>query len=224
MSLSPEPKSDRDPLGLTREIIRRDGLNDWLADFPWLTGAIGDPLASAWFLAENPSLKGVREAHASTASPSPNLQWTCAEGSASRLLRDAICEAGLKALGPCVDAAWSCYITNADKEPQPVEKRNRGKGRGFMEQQATRWLPVLQAQIDRGDPKVLVCLGAQAERLLGLMRAKGLEAPPSRKVHHYSYVWFRPESKTGRGPRHPDRVQEFKEAIRRIADDFGSVR
>jgi uracil-DNA glycosylase len=155
-----------DVTSLTQNIIRANGLYDWLKDFPWLTGHLGDPHAAVWFVAENPSLAGVRGVDARFTDKSANLQWTCLPGTSSRLWRDAITEAGLKRGHPCDDEGWRCYITNADKELQQVTARNQKKNSSFMRQQAIRWLPVLQAEIDEGNPKVLVALGAQAEKLL----------------------------------------------------------
>jgi len=163
-------KPDGDPLKLTRAVINRHGLRNWLDEYPWLTGYLGNPKAAVWFVAENPSLRGIQEVDARADAMSPNLQWTCRPGTSSRLLRDALTAAGLKAGDPCVDGGWRCYLTNADKEPQEVRARNKGKKRDFMVQQANRWLPVLQAEVDRGAPRVLVALGRQAQTLLSYMR------------------------------------------------------
>jgi uracil-DNA glycosylase len=199
-------------------IIAEFGLTNWLEDFPWLTGHLGNPNSPIWFVGENPSLTGVENVHKRAARHSENLQWNSHDG--DRLLREALTEAGLKEGQPQAPGGWKCYITNAIKEPDRVGMRNKKKGdSAYWKDQARRWLPVLQAEIDAGRPKVLVALGAQVEKILQYMRSVGLKAPPVRKINHYSYVMFRPEAGTHRGPRHSDRIREFKESVRKIANE-----
>lgn len=198
---------------LTRDIIERERLEDWLAEFPWLTGHLGDPNAPIWFVAENPSRTPVERVDRLSGARTPNRQWSCYAGPEGRLLREALGGAGLKTGDPCGEGGWRCYITNADKEPHRVGGRNSEKDAEFMRRQAIRWQPELQAEIDRGSPKLLVAFGNQALKLLRYMVANGLRAPLIEKIHHYSYIVKRPERSSGRGPNHPDRVREFKQSI-----------
>ena len=89
-----------------------------------------------------------------------NLQWNASKADA--LFREAITEAGLKRGEAGKNEGWNCYITNSVKEPEIVGERNEKKGgRQYRKEQAERWLPVLQKQIDHGRPKVLVLLGRE---------------------------------------------------------------
>ena len=194
-------------------------LQDWLIEYPWLTGFLGNPKSSIWFIGENPSLKGVINVHKHNLVRNENLQWNSHDG--DKLLREAITEAGLKKTTTDGNDNWSCYITNAIKEPEIVTERNIKKQKAsYWRDQAERWLPILQMQIDKGNPKVLVLLGGQSEKIINYMIKHGLNAPATEKIHHYSYIMMRPEAGTHRGPRHPDRIQEFKDSIKKIASKY----
>lgn len=201
------------------DVIRENHLDNWLEEYPWLIGYIGNPAAPIWFIGENPSLSGVEAVHRRSKTMSENLQWNSHDG--DRLLREAIAEAGLKSGNPESDEGWKCYITNAIKEPEIVAIRNeRKRDARYWQQQAKRWLPVLQRQINSGAPRVLVALGGQAQKILIHMKGLGLKGPPLIKINHYSYVMFRPEAGTRRGPRHPDRIAEFKSSISAVAKTY----
>jgi len=194
-------------------------LQDWLIEYPWLTGFLGNPKSSIWFIGENPSLKGVINVHKHNLVRNENLQWNSHDG--DKLLREAITEAGLKKTTTDGNDSWSCYITNAIKEPEIVTERNIKKQKAsYWRDQAKRWLPTLQMQIDEGNPKVLVLLGGQSEKIINYMIKNGLKAPATEKIHHYSYIMMRPEAGTRRGPRHPDRILEFKDSIKKITSKY----
>jgi hypothetical protein len=191
-------------------------LDDWLITYPWLTGNIGDLTKSIWFIGENPSLSAVEAIHNRSTMRTPNLQWSSSDG--DKLLRDALASAGLKTGDPGSEGGWNCYLTNAIKEPEIVSKRNELKKHSeYWKIQADRWLPVLQHQIDSGSPNILVAFGGQSFKILSYMEQHGLRCPPIIKIPHYSYVMSRPEAGTRRGPRHPDRIAEFKKSIESIA-------
>ena len=205
---------------LIKNTIRDTNLINWLVDFPWLTGRLGNPISSIWFVGENPSLKqvkGVDEfAVTSNIQKTENLQWN--SSIADQLLREALTEANLKSGKIDLDQEWDCHITNVIKEPEHVNSRNKKKQDSqYWKTQAITWMPVLQQQIDTGAPKVLVALGGQVEKILNFMKKQGLKSPPIIRIHHYSYIMFRPEAKTKRGPKHPDRISEFKTSIKKIA-------
>jgi len=204
-----------------KDIIRVDEIYDWFVDFPWLTGFIGNENASIWFIGENPSLNGVKAVDKRSSVKTENLQWNSHDG--DRLLREAITEAGLKFGNPETNQDWNCYITNAIKEPEIVRERNEKKRDSqYWKTQAERWLPVLQYQINSGNPQVLVALGGQAYKILNYMKRSGLSGPKIEKIHHYSYIMLRPEAGTHRGPRHPDRIAEFKASIKELVKRYGS--
>jgi hypothetical protein len=54
------------------------------------------------------------------------------------------------------------------------------------------------------------------------MNKIGLMSPTIEQVHHYSYIMMRPEAGTRRGPRHPDRIKEFKQSIVDIANKYNA--
>lgn len=202
-----------------KNTIYENQLHDWFIEFPWLTGYIGNPCSAVWFIGENPSLTGVKNVDKRSTEKTENLQWNSHDG--DKLLREAITEAGLKSGKVDVNEKWNCYITNAIKEPELVGERNRKKRNSqYWKEQAERWLPILQNQIDSGNPKVLVALGGQSEKILKHMMKLGLKVPALEKIHHYSYIMMRPEAGARRGPRHPDRIKEFKESIKLIAKKY----
>ena len=199
-----------------KEIIKRDHLDNWFDDYPWLTGQLGSINSPVWFIGENPSLSAVKRVDQRSVDKTENLQWNSHNG--DRLLREALSESGLKHGLPESNEGWECYITNAIKEPEIVSERSKKKrDSSYWKEQAERWMPVLQEQIDIGRPKVLVVLGGQAEKILKYMIEIGLKAPKIEKIHHYSYIMKYPEAGTRRGPGHPDRVLEFKSSVREIA-------
>ena len=202
-----------------KEIIQRDNLENWFDDFPWLTGELGNINSPVWFIAENPSLTSVISIDRRSVDKTENLQWNSHSG--DKLLREALSESGLKHGLPGSNEGWECYITNAIKEPEIVSERNKKKrDSSYWKEQAERWMPVLQEQIDIGRPEVLVALGGQAEKILRYMMKIGLQAQRIEKIHHYSYIMRRPEAGTGRKPGHPDRILEFKDSVREIARSY----
>jgi hypothetical protein len=203
------------------KVIADNQLYDWFVDYPWLTGSIGDPKSPVWFIGENPSLSAVQAIDRRSSEKNQNLQWNSSSG--DRLFREALAEAGLKSSPPGSPGGWKCFITNAIKEPEIVRERNEKKrDRNYWENQAERWLGVLQDQISSGAPKVLVALGGQTERILKHMEGLGLVGPAVERIHHYSYIMRRPEAASGRGPGHPDRVVEFKASVRELVDRYGA--
>lgn len=206
---------------LQKQIIRDNNLFDWFNDYSWLDGFIGNIYSPIWFLGENPSLTQMNKQLA-TKDLDKNLQWNASAG--DKLLRDSITETGLKNGDPNLNDGWNCYITNVIKEPEIVVERNKKKqDSGYWKKQAEIWLPVLQMQINIGNPKVLVCLGGQSEKILKHMVKIGLNTPSIEKIHHYSYIMLRPEAGTRRGPRHPDRIREFKDSIKKIVEKYNII-
>ena len=199
-----------------KDVIESHGLCDWFEKYSWLTGFIGDIHAPVWFLAENPSLSQI-DKQAMKYDLNENLQWNASDG--DRLLREAITEANLKTGDPKKNGGWKCYISNVDKEPDIAGKR--GSGSKFLKCRAKMWLPVLQKQVDLGSPNIIVTLGGNADYILRHMRGLGLCAPESENVHHYSFIMMRPErGGKKRGPRHPERIKEYKECIADIAKRY----
>ena len=205
---------------LQKEIIKTNHLFNWFKEYPWLNGFIGNLDSPVWLLGENPSLTQMKK-QLKNKQFDENLQWNASAG--DNLLRESLTESGLKEGNPDLNEGWNCYITNVIKEPEVVVERNQKKHDSqYWKKQAKHWLPVLQMQIDMGNPKVLVCLGGQSEKILNYMVKIGLKTPNLEKIHHYSYIMLRPESGTRRGPRHPERIKEFKISVKTIAKKYNT--
>ena len=200
-----------------KQVIKNEQLSDYLQDYPWLTGYLGNPQSSVWFVGENPSRRGIESVSKRHIEHTENLQWNSHSG--DELFRESLTEAGFKSGQPGENEGWDCYITNVIKEPEWVKERNeKKKDPKYWQVQALRWLPILQMQILSGNPKVLVAIGNQARKILVFMMNKGLVAPAVDMIPHYSYIMKRPDRKTKLGPGHPSRVRHFKNEILRIKD------
>lgn len=184
-------------------------LVDHRTEFPWLTGALGDPSADVWLVAENPSLTQVRKARDATVEH----QWSVSPG--DLILRNALVSAGLKTGGPLEPGGWRCWITDVIKSADIV-KDWRATPEADQLRIAEAWAPVLRYELEYGQPKVLVVLGKKASRLLThLERNDQIPGLPRREqIHHYSYIGSYPDS-TGRGPGHSDRVTEWVTDLKR---------
>jgi len=210
---------------LLEQTIQKHNLSNWLCEYPWLISELGDPHSPIWFIGENPSLKGVKSIDKKIAEKTENLQWNSHAG--DRLFREAVAAAGLKAGDPGVNEGWKCFVTNAIKLPEKVVERNKLKSDSrYWKKQAEIWWPVLQTQMNGGSPRMLVCFGNQVEMIVKYMVKLGLAIPDCTKItkiHHYSYIMFRPESGPARRPpRNLQRIAEFKSSIQQIADAYRS--
>lgn len=202
-----------------KSVIRKYNLYNYLNDFPWLTGYLGNPHSAVWFIGENPSLQGLKNVHNRNKQHNENLQWNSHSG--DWLLRDSLTESGFKNGDPKENIGWNCFITNVIKEPEEVEKRNKKKReKGYWQEQALRWLSVLQLQINMGNPKILVAIGGQSLKILNFMKLNGLTSPEFDQIPHYSYIMKRPDRKTNLGPGHPERIKEFKIAILEVKNKY----
>lgn len=198
-----------------KKVIKDNNLPDYLKEFPWLTGYLGNPNSAVWFIGENPSLGEVKKQHKRHNDRIDNLQWNSHKG--DFLLREALTEVGFKRGDPHSNKGWDCYITNAIKEPEIVKERNERKGKtGYWRKQALLWLPVLQKQLNHGSAKVLVTMGKEARKILDFMKNNGLVTPMVDTIPHYSYIMFRPDRRTRLGPGHPNRIKDFKGSMERI--------
>ena len=196
------------------------GLDDHRGHYPWLLGALGEPTAPVWFLAENPSLNQVRSAGQER---TPEAQWSESRGDA--LFRNALIAVGLKDGGPMAAGGWRCYVTDVVKSASVAG--DWGKLPKSERQRVARaWASVLAYELTAGTPKVLIVLGDAADGLLKHLRERRLVPadPPAVRVAHYSYLAMRPETSGLRRPQgHPDRIREWQSAIRRAAEPWNSV-
>jgi hypothetical protein len=198
-----------------KKIIKTHKIYNWLKDYPWLTGYIGERNYPIWFVAENPSLRGVKRVHDKNTIVSDNLQWNAHAG--DWLFREALVKAGFKTGDPLDGEGWKCYITDIIKVPEIVKDRNLKKSdSSYWKNQAMNWLPVFLEEIRLGRPEVLVAVGNQTRVILEFLRKKGASLPRIDQIQHYSYIMFRPDNKTGLGPGHAKRKRDFITSVRKI--------
>ena len=205
---------------LIKKVIEEQNLDDWFVDYPWLTGFLGNPNSSVWFIGRNPSESAVERVDSKSKEKSTNLQWSCLD-IAAQLWRESVTEAGLKDEPACEDCGWRCYITNTVKEPKIITNQNQNsRKKAYWQKQADRWQSVLQAQIYLGSPKVIVASGNQAYEILKYMESQGLKCPSIEKVDDYSYITNRPDNIQNLPPNHNIRRTQYKRNIFNIARKY----
>ena len=199
----------------TRDVLARSGsVDDHLLKFPWLTGALGEPESTVWFVAENPSLTMLERAtDPGGGPPTEEAQWWASRG--DKLFRDLLHEHGFKGSPPDELGGWQCYITNVIKEPD-YAKLWRSKPQRKRNEAALRWASLLQWELDQGEPRVVVALGKTVQRILEFLDGDRIRLPRLETIAHYSYVAHRPEGTLG--PMHPDRVARYGAEFARIAE------
>lgn len=184
---------------------------------PWWIGALGSIQANIVFVAENPSLSQLEVATDPVTGGPPTIESQWWQSSGDRLLREALVEAGLKAGTLESKGDWRCYITNVIKQADYAEKWKKNSV-VHLRESAELWSPVLDFELSRINPKLIVAMGNKPLSLLKhLMRNGLIPRYEVCKVHHYSYVAFRPDAKRKLGPMHPIRVKEYKEQISAVA-------
>ena len=193
---------------------------DHRRDFPWLTGALGDPTSGIWFVGENPSFGQVERVRDPTGGPpTEEAQWWASRG--DRLFRDLLVKHGFKSNEVDAQGGWQCYITNAIKEADysqlwrgsPSERRNAA---------ADAWAPLLEWELEQSRPLLVVALGKTVRVILDRLRRRGVRFPRIEMVQHYAYVALRPRG--SQGPMHPERVREYDEEFTYIADLFARLK
>jgi hypothetical protein len=177
------------------EVYRRDlaeDLVDSRAEYPWVTGYLGDPFAPVWFVAEAPSLKQVEAI--TDPDPTPDLQWTMTKGDA--LFRKCLYEHGFKEDSAFSPGGWRCYITDVIKAAATV-KDVRELPRARFTAAAEAWSPVLKWELQNGLPRLVVSVGKTADSVLShLIETGQIPAIPNRMcIPHYVYVASRPDNK-----------------------------
>ncbi len=208
--------------GYRQELITRIGstfqshpsLYDHQKEFPWLTGALGDPDSGIWFIAENPSLTQVeRVLNPDGNAPTEEAQWWASRG--DKLFRDMLVTHGFKSGTIDSPDGWHCYITNVIKEAD-YSSRWHEKSQEMRNQAAEIWVPVLAWELATSKPRMVVILGGAADQLLNhLVSVRKIRLPEKMNIHHYSYIGQRAQGKLG--PMHPDRVKQY-------SNDFDMIR
>ena len=57
------------------QVLLNNHLYNYLQDYPWLKGYLGDPKASVWFIGENPSITGFRNVHNRHVEREPTVEF-----------------------------------------------------------------------------------------------------------------------------------------------------
>ena len=97
-------------------------LFDHRSEYPWLTGALGNPNSGIWFIAENPSLTQIeRVQNPDGGVPTLDAQWWASRG--DKLFREMLVKHGFKMESIDSPGGWNCYITNAVKETDYASRR-----------------------------------------------------------------------------------------------------
>jgi hypothetical protein len=191
---------------------REPRLPDRRDDYPWVTGYLGDPFASVWFIAESPSLSRV-EAAARTPQ-TMEMQWSVSPG--DKLFRRMLSKHGFKRGDPFEPGGWRCYITDVIKSSYRVKDWQKTADEVRLAV-AEVWAPVLRFELEHGHPKLLVVLGRKTLTPLEHLVRKRLlpPLPETITIYHYSYIGSRPQGKLG--PLHPDRIAAWDADFARIA-------
>jgi hypothetical protein len=191
-------------------------LHDHRRDYPWVTGALGDPREPVWFLMEYPSVVQVEKLPHAT----PESQWSVSRG--DRVLREMLAKHGFKAGERWAPGGWRCYITNVVKSVQRPARWNAGEWEDWF-RVAEAWAPVLAWQFEHGRPRVLAVQGRRTRRVLDHLISHRLVEPPARVITMWAsaYVASRPDAARGLGPMHPRRLAEHDEQFAAVARAAG---
>ena len=210
--------------GLARETDKvfesNPGLYDHRKEFPWLTGALGNPLAGIWFVAENPSLTQIeRVQNPDGNAPTVEAQWWASRG--DKLFRECLVKFGFKS--GTIDSAngWNCYITNVIKEAD-YTRDWRDKTQTARNHAAEIWADLLNWEMKNSNPKLVVVMGTQPDKLLQFLVSNGrIKIPRVEKITHYAYIGQRAQGHLG--PMHPLRVKEYEKEFVRVRAIFDKL-
>ncbi len=188
-------------------------LYDHRKDFPWLTGALGDPFAGVFFVAENPSLTQVKKVKVET----EESQWYQSPG--DKLFRQMLLEHGFKTGTIHSQGGWRCYITNLIKLAEKAEKWKK-QPPAHQQHMARLWAPVLAWELQMGQPRVVVSVGRRVDEYLSHLATHKLLPKIACRiaVDHYTFIAMRPDPKTGLGPMHPQRIDAYRAQFAKVRD------
>lgn len=210
--------------GLSIEIDKvfkkHSSLYDHRKVYPWLTGALGDPEAGIWFVAENPSLTQVeRVMNPDGSAPTPEAQWWSSRG--DKLFREMLVKHGFKKGSIDSPDGWHCYITNVIKEADYTQHW-REKTQDARNRAADIWSDVLAWELTHSKPKLVVVMGKQTAGLVDyLISSMKISLPRRESLTHYAYIGQRAQGKLG--PMHPDRIKAYDLEFSRIGMLFRSL-
>lgn len=187
---------------------------------PWLTGALGDPFASIWFIAENPSLTMVERATNAVVGPlTPETQWSGSRG--DKLFRQMLVKHDFKSGTVESLGGWHCYITNVIKEADYSNRWN-AKKQSERNRIAEIWNPVLAWELEHSKPLLVTIMGNRTNTELQYLENLGqITLPETIKITHYAYIGQRARGKLG--PMHPQRVQEYDVEFAKVKSLLGQM-
>jgi hypothetical protein len=184
--------------------------------YPWMVGALGDPGAGIWFVAENPSLKQIERVQNPDGGPATmEAQWWSSRG--DKLLRQMLIENGFKSGAIDSSDGWHCYITNVIKLAD-YTKNWREKTQEARNRVAEIWSSVLRWELENSKPRFVVIMG---KLLVHLQTKNYIYLPRSETITHYAYIGQRAQGKLG--PMHPDRIEAYRQEFRKIRRIFDSL-
>ena len=215
---SPVSGSEQRLVSFERELDARIGaifashpeLEDHRAQFPWVTGYLGDPFATVSFVPENPSLGQMRRPGSATRES----QWAISPG--DLLLRRMLAKHGFKIGEPTARGGWRCYITDVIKSAVTASEWSRLPV-SEQDEVADAWAPVLSWEIATGQPRLVVAMGHKADRHLRRLQRQGHipTLPQQMRIDHYSSVAMRPKGRLP--PNHPARLADYDRDFAAIA-------
>jgi hypothetical protein len=176
-------------------------------------GVLGDVSSGVMFLAENPSLRGIKKANKDRSLQDPENQWSVSPG--DHIFRKALFESAFKDGSPTSYGGWHCYVTNIIKL---VDTASAWKARTSDDhfEVAKAFAPVLQKELELMEPDMIVVMGKRPKELFMRLQGEGVVLVPSsvRKeyVRHYAYFNY--------GPPDPDEVSEYEEKFQWIQESL----
>jgi hypothetical protein len=207
--------------GLARETDKVFKSNMKLKDhrslYPLLIGALGDPFAGIWFVAENPSLTQVeRVQNPDGGSPTIEAQWWSSRG--DKLFREMLVKHRFKTGSIESLNGWKCYITNIIKEAD-YTKDWRDKSQEVRNHAAELWAALFAWELENSKPKLVVVMGKQTATLVdNLVTTRRIHLPQTVWLTHYAYIGQRAQGKLG--PMHPTRIATYDQEILHIRKIF----
>jgi hypothetical protein len=137
---------------------------DHRANFPWITGFLGDPSAAICFVAENPSLGMARRGRVPVSGLlTSEKQWAISPG--DLLFREMLVKHGFKKGSPHSPGGWRCYITDLLKSAVRAEEWNR-ESREDRRRVAEVWARVFSWELVTVSPQLIVVMGRKVQDLL----------------------------------------------------------
>jgi hypothetical protein len=157
---------------------------DHRKEYPWAIGYLGDVTYHKMFIAENPSLAGLRKTRNKPPLQDPEMQWCVSPGDVH--FREGLVLAHCKEGEPRDPGGWRCYITNIVKmAAQPKHwKQQKRKHSAEVIKTIRAFAPVLQAEIDLVEPTLVVVMGEDAQWFFDTLRGREIVLPPECQVKH----------------------------------------